>query len=148
MSDIQWNTVLRKISREFDGLPPEPSEAQRRARREIERRTLDLQRRRNVLLGTIGRMVLVTTLGVAINFWPYEHACGVGLIGYMAAESLIVVGGLWSVVWTWQQRMPRIHALAMAVVLWGLILLAAQVLPRVGYAKVDPSAVPHWWCAT
>jgi hypothetical protein len=147
MSDIQWNTMLRKISREFDGLPPEPSQAQLRARRETERRTLDLQRRRNVLLGTIGRLVLVTTLGVAINFWPYQHACGVGLIGYMAAESLIVVGGLWSVVWTWQQRMPRIHALAMAVVLWGLILLAAQVLPRAGYAKVDPSAPPAWWCA-
>lgn len=143
MSDIQWNTMLRKLSREFDGLPPEPSQAQIRARRDIERRTLDLQRRRNMLLGTIGRMVLVVTLGVAINFWPYDHACSWGLIGFMSAESLIVVGGLWTVVWTWQNRLAKVHTVAMLVVAWGCILLAAQVLPRVGYAAQSA----RWWCA-
>ena len=147
---INWTSELRKIERAFDGLPPlppVPSPDQLKARRASERRTLERtlerQERTAMLVGTGGRFVLVFALATAINFWPYGHACGFGLFTYMFAEVLIVVGGLWTVAWTWQHRMPRGHAVAMVMVMWGIMLVAAQVLPRVGYA----ADAAKWWCS-
>lgn len=150
MSSINWTTELKKLERAFDGLPPlpkVPSPAELKARRSSERRTLErtLERQERIAMGigTGGRFALVIALSAAINFWPYSHACGFGLIAFMFAEVLIVVGGLWTVIWTWERRMPRAHGMAMAMVAWGFFLLAAQVLPRVGYA----AQAAHWWCS-
>ena len=147
---IKWTTELKKIERAFDGLPPlppVPTPAQLKQRRASERRTLERtlerQERTAMLVGTGGRFVLVFALAMAINFWPYGHACGFGLFTYMFAELLVVVGGLWAVAWTWQHRMVRGHAVAMVMVLWGIALIAAQVLPRVGYA----ADAAKWWCS-
>ena len=147
---INWTSELKKLERAFDGLPPlppVPSPAQLKQRRASERRTLERtlerQERTAMVIGTAGRFVLVFALSAAINFWPYGHACGFGLFTYMFAEVLIVVGGLWTVAWTWQHRMPRGHAVAMVMVLWGIMLVAAQVLPRVGYA----ADAAKWWCS-
>ena len=147
---INWTSELKRIERAFDGLPPlppVPSPAQLKARRTSERRTLERtlerQERTAMLVGTAGRFVLVFALATAINFWPYGHACGFGLFTYMFAELLIIVGGLWTVAWTWQHRMVRGHAVAMVMVLWGIALVAAQVLPRVGYA----ADAAKWWCS-
>jgi hypothetical protein len=147
---INWTSELRKIERAFDGLPPVPpvpSPAQLKQRRASERRTLERtlerQERTAMIIGTGGRFLLVFALSAAINFWPYGHACGFGLFTYMFAEVLIVVGGLWTVAWTWQHRMPRGHGVAMAMVGWGLALIAAQVLPRMGYA----AEAAHWFCS-
>jgi len=38
MGEINWLTELRKIEREFDGLPPEPTPMELRARRAAEQR--------------------------------------------------------------------------------------------------------------
>jgi hypothetical protein len=35
----------------------------------------------------------------------------------------------------------------MGLVLWGLALGSAEVLPRVGYAKTESGNPPPWWCA-
>jgi hypothetical protein len=149
MSGINWTSELKKIERAFDGLPPlppVPTPEQLRQRRSTERRTLErtLARQERIAknIGTYGRFGLVTALATAINFWPYSHACGAGLITFMFAELLIVVGGVWTVMWTWEHRMVRAHAIALAMVGWGLALLAAQILPRVGYA----AEAARWWC--
>jgi len=144
---INWTSELRKIERAFDGLPPVPpvpSPAQLKQRRASERRTLERtlerQERTAMIIGTGGRFLLVFALSAAINFWPYGHACGFGLYTYMFV--LIVVGGLWTVAWTWQHRMPRGHGVAIAMVAWGCALIAADVLPRIGYA----AEAAHWFC--
>lgn len=146
---INWTSELKRIERAFDGLPPlppVPSPAQLKQRRASERRTLERslerQERTAMIIGTSGRFLLVFALSAAINFWPYGHACGFGLFTYMFAEVLIVVGGLWTVAWTWRHRMPRGHGIAMAMVVWGVALIAAEVLPRVGYA----AEAAHWFC--
>ena len=143
----KWTAELRKIERQFDGLPPEPSPLQRASRRIIERQTLARKERRAAVLGTLGRTTLVILLAGAINFWPYQHSCSAGLFFYLGAESLIVIGGLWTVVWTWQTRAALAHGIALVMVLWGLVLVGLQVLPRVGYAKTDPLHQPTWSCA-
>ena len=147
---INWTSELKKIERAFDGLPPltaVPSPAQLKQRRASERRTLERtlerQERTAAMIGTGGRFFLVFALSAAINFWPYGHACGFGLFTYMFADLLIIVGGLWTVAWTWRHQMPRGHAIAMVMVVWGFVLIMAQVLPRVGYA----AEAAHWFCS-
>jgi len=146
-TEIDWPTELRKFEREFDGLPPEPSPARARARKEAERRAQERMEARIMALGTVARLLLVATLAGAVVLWPYRHDCGRHLIGFLGVEGTIVVGGLWVAICTWRRRMAIMHALAMLLVLWGLALIAAEVLPRVGYAKVDPAHPPRWGCA-
>jgi hypothetical protein len=90
--------------------------------------------------------VLTLSLGLAINAWPYDRACGAGLLAYLAAAAAIVAGGLWAAVGTWHSRFPKLHAAALLVVAWGVVLTTAQVLPRVGYAKADAGNHLAWRC--
>jgi len=146
MSEIDWPVELRKLEREFEGLPPEPSPARVRARREAERRAQERRTTRARMLGAMARLLLVAALGGALSAWPYPHGCGPGLFAYLGAEAVVVVGGLWVAWSTWSYRMAKAHVAAMVLVLCGLALIAAQVLPRIGYAKVDAKNPPRWWC--
>ena len=74
--------------------------------------------------------------------WPYFHACGPSLFLYLGAIGVVGLSGLWGMVSSWRRRMGIAHSFAMAVFLWGLVLAAASVLPRIGYAKLG--AV--WMC--
>jgi uncharacterized membrane protein len=102
---------------------------------------------RNEKLFVWGRLFAVASLGVAMLWWPYARSCGFGLAGYLSATLMIVVGGLWVVACTWIQRMARTHALAMLITLWGVTLIAIEVLPRVGYARTDPVSPVAWLCS-
>lgn len=148
MSHIDWTTELRKVEREFSGLPPEPSPLIAKARREAERREQERKDARGAAFGTWIRLGLVLALAGGVYLWPYARACGVGLFTYIGAETLIAVGGVWLGVLTWRYRMSRAHLLALTIVLWGVALIAAQVLPRVGYSRVDPAHPPRWSCTT
>ena len=88
------------------------------------------------------RVLLVLTLAVAMPLWPYPKGCGFGLFIYLAASSVVVLAGVWAAVSTWHRRRPVGHILAILVLLWGLGLVAAELLPRVGYAK----AAIRWTC--
>jgi hypothetical protein len=142
MAENDWSSQLKKIEREFDGLPPEPSPAVLRMQSETER----LNQQRSASLGAAARLFLVLALAAAISIWPYAHECGVGLLTYMAVELMVIVGGLWVAVYSWRHRLPRIHILSLLVALGGLILVALEVLPRTGYAAVDPQNLPQVWC--
>ena len=81
------------------------------------------------------RLALSVALGVGILFWPYANRCGVGLFGYLFAVTAVSGGGIWSAVWTWRHRAGRAHALSILLIVWGLVLAGAEILPRTGYAK-------------
>ena len=147
MGEIDWNTELRKIEREFDGLPPEPTPTQVRARRAAELRAEKLRKERATLRGVLARLLPVVVLAGAIVLWPYRRDCGPGLLAYMSAEGVIIVGGLWLVACTWRARMAKTHGAALILVLWGLMLIGHQILPRIGYAKTDAANPARWWCA-
>jgi hypothetical protein len=146
VTGIDWSAQLKKIERQFEGLPAEPSESELRARRENERRVESRQQNREALFGAVSRVVLVLSLGLAMNAWPYGRACGGPLLGYLAASAAIVAGGFWAAVGTWRGRSPKLHAAALVAIAWGVVLITAQILPRVGYAKVDPHNAPAWRC--
>ena len=147
MSEENWKTQLRKIEREFEGLPPEPSPAFAKLQTETERRAHKRTAERASAIGAAVRLLLVVALGVGLVFWPYPRDCGQGLFTFIAAEAVFVAGGLWIATYTWRHGMPRTHILALLVALSGLALIAAEVLPRNGYAAVDPEYPPQWWCA-
>jgi len=146
MPQDDWSTQLKKIEREFEGLPPEPSPAFKKLQSEEQRRAQERAQQRAGMIGGGARLVLVAALGVALAFWPYENSCGSGLFGYLAVEAVIVIGGLWVAITTWRARLPKMHILSLLIVLTGLVLLAIEVLPRVGYAAVDPKHPPTFSC--
>jgi hypothetical protein len=148
VAEEDWSTQLKKIERQFDGLPPEPSPAFKKLQSEEERRAKERAQQRSAMFGAGARLVLVFALFAALVFWPYENACGTGLFGYVGVEAVIVAGGIWVAITTWRYRLPRMHALSLLIILVGLILIAAEVLPRTGYAVVDPKHPPETWCPT
>ena len=88
------------------------------------------------------RVLLVLTLALAMPLWPYPKGCGMWLYAYLAAAGIVVLAGVWAGISTWHRRRAIGHVLAILVLLWGLILIAAEVLPRIGYAK----AAIRWTC--
>jgi hypothetical protein len=147
MSGINWAVELKKIEREVDGLPPEPSPGALKARRAAELRAQQQQEARTAALGAWARLLLVMSLAVGLWFWPYARECGAGLFAYLGVEVLIATGALWVVSWTWRHRMPKTHGLSLLMVLLALVLIGIQALPRVGYAKVDSAHPPQWRCS-
>jgi len=141
-----WSTQLKKIEREFEGLPPEPSPAFKKLQSEEQRRAQERAKQRAAMIGGGARLILVAALGVALAFWPYEKECGSGLFGYLAVELVIIVGGLWVAISTWRARLPKMHVLSLLIALTGLVLVATEILPRVGYAAVDPKHPPQFTC--
>jgi hypothetical protein len=145
MSDIDWKVELRNIEREFDGLPPLLGPNDLRVPGSAEKRAKGRPLRVPTTAGAALRLSLVIALAAGVAFWPYPHACGLGLFAFLGVEMVVLVGGLWTIVYTWRGRLARAHAVAMLLVLWGLVLLAAEVLPRVGYAR---TAAPVSWMCT
>jgi hypothetical protein len=144
--DNDWSTQLKKIEREFDGLPPEPSPAFKKMQSEEERRAQERAQQRAAMIGAGARLILVFALFGALIIWPYDNACGTGWFGYIGTQAVIVAGGLWVAFTTWRYRLPKMHALSLLIILVGLVLIAAQVLPRTGYAIVDAKNPPRVWC--
>ena len=146
MSDRNWDRELAKIDKQLEGvsdaaLLPTPRGASpaTAARAEETRRTTST-------LGVFARLVLAVALGVGMLFWPYSARCGVGLYGYLASTAVVVAAGVWTSVWTWRHRAGRAHLLALLLIVWGAVLGAIEVLPRVGYATPTAAHPAIWAC--
>ena len=72
-SQDDWSTQLKKIEREFEGLPPEPSPAYKKLQSEEERRAQERAQQRAAMFGGGARLILVFALFVALALWPYER---------------------------------------------------------------------------
>jgi hypothetical protein len=137
MSD--WDAELKKIDRQLESMSdsaliPAPDKGAPAAAKV----QVAAERAATRTWGAFLRLALATALGVGILFWPYSHRCGVAAAAYIAAIAVVAAGGLWSSVWTWRHRTARAHVLSLLLVVWGVVLGAIELLPRVGYAKADP----------
>jgi hypothetical protein len=144
LTHIDWNVELRKIEREFDGLPPEPTPAERRQLREAELQ--EEEEHKSGAFGVYVRLSLVLSLCLGMFSWPYDVSCGASLLGYMSAVATVVLGGLWTSLSTWRHGMGKSHIVSLLVLTCGVVLAAAQVLPRVGYAAPSPDRATTWRC--
>src|SRR5437870_1830410 len=88
----------------------------------------------------VGLGVLVG-IGVAPGVWPYTHGCGVRLIFYLIGVTTVVAAGVWAGMSSWKRRLGFAHVLSQVLIVWGILLLTREVLPRVG---AKPEAL--WLC--
>ena len=93
-------------------------------------------------IGTWARVGLGLLLGIGMPLWPYDHACGVKLFLYFGGVLVVVAAGVWSSLSSWKRRMGTAHVLSQLLVIWGLVLTAAVILPRTHFAKVPAT----WFC--
>jgi hypothetical protein len=143
-----WDEELKKIDKQLEGMSdsaliPAPAKGAPPAAKAA----VAAQRENTRTWPAFLRLALATALAIGILFWPYPSRCGAGLAGYLAAVSVVTVGGLWSSVWTWRHRTARAHILSLALVAYGLILGAMEILPRTGYAKADATRPLGFSCA-
>ena len=141
-----WDAEMKKIDRQLESISdeallPTPAKATPAAQAAVAE-----QRRTTSTFGVMARLVLVTLLGVAMLFWPYDARCGLGLAADLGATAVVGIGGVWSAVWTWRHRAARAHVLSLLILLWGLVLAATEVLPRVGYAIPTDQRPGVWRC--
>ena len=147
MGDIDWGTEVKKLEREFSGLPPVPSAAELKAKQNAERRAKEQRDAATARVGALVRLVLVVSLFAALYFWPYQRGCGAGLFSYMTVQVVMAAGAIWIAAIAWKYRLARIHVASLVILLAALVLLAAQVAPRLGYDKAG-APPKQWWCAS
>lgn len=146
MSQTDWDRELKRIEREFEGGSADPVIRLDNSRKAAGRHAKDQRKARTVALAVWVRLILVVALAAGMYFWPYARACGVGLFGYMGAATLVGAGSLWVSASSWQARLVRAHAASMLMLIVALALLASQILPRIGYAKVNAAHPQVWMC--
>jgi hypothetical protein len=86
------------------------------------------------LIGVWIRVILGLSLGLMMSAWPYPTACGLPLFGYLAAVLTIMLAGVWAGVAAWRCQSGLAHIVALVLVLYGMTLATAELLPRTGYA--------------
>ena len=146
MSERNWDKELSKIDKQLESVSDEALFPTRDAKTPTARAQTSAVQQGTRTWGAFLRLALAVLLGVAILFWPYSARCGPGLAAYLGAVTAVFAGGVWSAVWTWRHRTARAHTLSLLLILWGLVLAAMEVLPRVGYAKPDASHPAIWSC--
>jgi hypothetical protein len=101
--------------------------------------------------GAVGKRAALTTwiraglgllLTAAVLQWPYAHRCGLGLMLYLGAATMVVIAGSWTMIISWKRRQGWAHLAGLGVFLGGLALVASVLLPRLGYMA---TALP-WMC--
>jgi hypothetical protein len=97
-------------------------------------------------LSTYLRTGFALALGVGMLFWPYDTRCGFGLFGYLLAAALLSVAGTWSALSAWRMRAGTAHIVSVGLIAWGIVLGAAQILPRIGYAIPSEAHPAGWVC--
>lgn len=146
MADRDWAKELDKIDKHINAMPADAPPARGSASAPPAATPAKEAPRATHAFGVYARLGLAVLLGVAIILWPYEAKCGAGLAAYLAAIVVVVSGGVWASIWTWRHRAARAHTLSLLIVLWGLVLGALDVLPRIGYAKPTPQHPAVWAC--
>jgi hypothetical protein len=142
VSNRDWEKELAKIDKQLESVSDAQLFPEKKSASPAQQAQVASDRATTPSWPAIVRLALSVALGVGILFWPYANRCGIGLAGYLAVVTAVATSGLWSAVWTWRHRTGRAHALSILLIVWGLVLGATEVLPRIGYAK---QALP-WSC--
>jgi hypothetical protein len=92
------------------------------------------------------KVLVAVSAAAGLMFWPWPASCGPALMGFTAATGGVAVLGLWSALGTWRHRLGLAHVASLLVTVWGLLLGAREVLPRVGYAVPTAERRAGWTC--
>ncbi|MFI5227899.1 MAG: hypothetical protein ACHQWU_02450 [Gemmatimonadales bacterium] len=145
MSGINWSVELRKIEREYDGLPPARSRTQIRLQKVQEILARGRLEERLAALGVWVRLALIAALTAGLHWWPYGHDCGFSLAAYLASQAMVIAGGLSLAISTWRNQLVRPFAGAVVFCLIAWTVIAIQVFPRMGFGAT-PRVSIGWVC--
>jgi hypothetical protein len=146
MSPTNWDKEMAKIDKQLESISDEALLPSARAKTPAEKAKIVEKQRTTSTFGVFARLVLAVALGIGILFWPYPARCGPGLFAYLGATAMVITAGVWTSVWTWRHRSGQAHVLSLLLIVWGIVLAAVEVLPRVGYAKPDAAHPAVWMC--
>ena len=146
MSERNWDAELKKLDRKLESVSDEALLPARTQPTPAAREQAKVVQRETSTLGVMARLSLAVILAIAMLFWPYDTRCGAGLFGYLGATALVASAGVWTAGWTWRHRSARGHVVSLLLMLWGVALAAAEVLPRVGYAAPTAERPATWMC--
>lgn len=142
-----WERELAKIDKQLESVSDEALFPTKSAPTPAARAENIERQKSTSTLGVVLRLLLSVALGVAMMFWPYATRCGAGLFYYLGAVAILLAAGTWSAIWSWRHRAGRAHVLSLGILIWGGILGAREILPRVGYAKPDEAHPAQWLCS-
>jgi hypothetical protein len=146
MVDRNWEKELAKIDKQLESVSDEQLFPKSAAKTTPERQEIAEKQSRTSTLGVMMRLLLTVALGIGMIFWPYQARCGFGLLAYLFAVTVVIGAGAWSAVWAWRHRAGKAHLLSLLIMLWGGILGAQELLPRMGYAKPTLDHPDVWQC--
>lgn len=135
MSDKDWDKLMAKVDKQIESVSDAQVFPENKGAAPAQKAVVAANRESTKTWPAILRLVLSSALGVGVLFWPYENRCGLGLSGYLAVVAVVSISGVWSAVWTWRHQTAKAHVLSILLIVWGLVLGSAEVLPRTGYAK-------------
>ena len=92
------------------------------------------------------KVTVAVAAAAGLMFWPWPARCGLPLVGFTAATGGVTLLGLWSAFGTWRHRLGLAHFASLLVMLWGAVLGAREILPRVGYAVPSLERPGQWTC--
>jgi hypothetical protein len=130
-----WDRELAKIDKQLESVSDAQLFPEKKGAPPAQQAQVASDRAATTSWPALVRLALSVALGVGILFWPYANRCGLGLAGYLVAVAAVSASGVWSALWTWRHRTGRAHALSILLIVWGLVLGATEILPRIGYAK-------------
>ena len=84
---------------------------------------------------------LLVAIGVTSGVWPYSHGCGLRLIFYLLGVTTVIAAALWASISSWKRRLGFAHVVSQILIVWGILLMTREVLPRLG-----PKAEALWLC--
>ena len=146
MSDqINWNVELRKIVREYDGLPAERSRTQIRLQKIQEIVARDRFNERLAVFGFWFRFALVAVLTLSLFWWPYGHQCGFPLVAFLLAHATVIAASLTLAVQMWRDRTAWAFVVSTLCAATAWTVIATHTLPRLGYAPLGETTAT-WTC--
>ena len=147
MAGTDWDKEMKKIDRQLESISDDALISTSGAKAPAEKAKVVEVQRTTTTFGVFARLMLAVVLGLAMLFWPYSARCGPGLFAFLFASGMVVVGGVWSAVWTWRHRSAQAHILSLLLVVWGLVLAGLEILPRTGYATPTAQHPATWMCS-
>jgi hypothetical protein len=147
MAGTDWDKEMKKIDKQLESISDDALISTCGAKAPAENAKVVEVQRTTTTFGVFARVMLAVVLGLAMLFWPYSARCGPGLFAFLFASGMVVVGGVWSAVWTWRHRSAQAHILSLLLVVWGLVLAGLEILPRTGYATPTAQHPATWMCS-
>lgn len=141
-----WDKEMAKIDKQLESISDEALLPAKNAPTPAAKAEIVAKQRSTSTVGVMLRLLLAVMLGVAMIFWPYSARCGIGLFAYLGAVGVVMAAGVWTSVWTWRHRSARGHLLSLLLIVWGGVLGAMEVLPRIGYATPSAQHPAEWLC--